>query len=356
MVAVDPTWINGISYDGAELRRVQAMGVMSDGTALGARGGVLPGSGGLAVSVAGTAITVGSGTAWVYRSGQGVYGVSLNSGASATLNAAHATLPRIDLVYLRVWDNSVDASGLNTADAVYLPGTASSTPAAPTPAGTQIYLPLATISVPASGGGSPSVNNIVAKTVAAGGILPDPSAAGYYVGQYRDDGTGLQRYDGTAWGYVQPLGVGRVLWGRKTANTARASTITITADPHMSLSVVPGTYAIDAMVLYAGDSTNELRLGWIAPAGTTGAWWPDAQDPSAAGFAALPRWGAVTDIGTSMQQIGAIGTNNTLACRIVGTATVTTAGTLALAWAQSVSGATATTLFAHSHLRLQRVS
>ncbi|MGW3330296.1 hypothetical protein ACWDF9_07075 [Streptomyces rubiginosohelvolus] len=356
MVAVDPTWINGVQLDGVELRRVQAMGVMSDGTALGARGGVLPGSGGLAVSVVGSAITVGSGAAWVYRAGQGVYGVSLNSGGSHTLNAAHATLPRVDLVYLRVWDNGVDASGMNQADTVYLAGTASSTPSAPTPAGTQIYLPLATISVPASGGGSPSVNQTVAKTVAPGGILPDPAAPGLYAGQYRDDGSGLQRYDGSAWGYVQPLGLGRVLWGRKTANTSRSNTATVAADPHMSLSVVPGTYAIDALVIYSGDASNELRLGWTAPAGTTGSWWPDAPDPSAGGFAALPRWGAVTDIGTTTQSVGAIGTSNTLACRVTGTATVTTGGTLALAWSQSVSGGTATVLYAHSHLRLHRMS
>ncbi|MFW3477293.1 hypothetical protein [Streptomyces microflavus] len=211
MVAVDPTWINGIDYDGAELRRVQAMGVMSDGTALGARGGVLPGSGGLAVSLVGSAITVGSGAAWVYRSGQGVYGASLNSGATATLTAAHATLPRVDLVYLRVWDNSVDASGMNKADAVYLAGTASGSPVAPTPAGTQIYLPLATISVPASGGGSPSVNNNVAKTVAPGGILPDAAAPGYYVGQYRDNGSVLERYNGTVWVAAAP-GLGTADW------------------------------------------------------------------------------------------------------------------------------------------------
>ena len=204
MVATDPTWINGIDYDGAELRRIQTLSAMTNGTALGARGGVIPGTGGLGVSLGGSTITVGSGNAWVYQAGQGLYGVSLNSGGSHTLTAAHATLPRIDLVYLRVWDNAVDASGLNKADSVYLAGTASASPSAPTPAGTQIYLPLATISVPASGGGSPSVNNTVAKTVAPGGILPDPAATGYYAGQVRDNGTYLERYSGSVWAPIGP--------------------------------------------------------------------------------------------------------------------------------------------------------
>jgi hypothetical protein len=93
----------------------------------------------------------------------------------------------IDLVYLRVWDTDVDASGLRKAEAVYLAGTAAASPVAPTPAGTVIYIPLATISVPASGGGSPSVSTAVRPvTVAPGGILPDTSSSGYYAGMYRD--------------------------------------------------------------------------------------------------------------------------------------------------------------------------
>ncbi|MET9479886.1 hypothetical protein [Streptomyces sp. NPDC006638] len=199
-MAVDPVWINGLAYDGAELRRVQALSVMTNGVSLGGRAGVIPGSGSLAVSLAGSTINVAAGNAWVYATGQGLYGVSLNAGGSATLTAAHATLARVDLVYLRVWDNAVDASGLNKADVVYLAGTPSASPVAPVPAGTQIYLSLATIAVPPSGGGAPSVSQAVRPvTVAAGGILPDAAAVGYYVGQYRDNGTGLQRWDGAAW-------------------------------------------------------------------------------------------------------------------------------------------------------------
>ncbi|WP_263165389.1 hypothetical protein [Streptomyces sp. SCSIO ZS0520] len=208
MVAADPAWINGVALDGIELRRVQALQVMSNGTALGGRAGVVPGAGGLNVSLSGSAISVGSGTGWVYQAGQGMYAVCLPSGATATLQAAHATLPRIDLVYLRVWDNSVDASGLNQADAVYLPGTASSTPAAPTPAGTQIYLPLATINVPASGGGSATVSNAVRPvTVAPGGILPGQTSppTGLYVGQFYDDGTDLKRWNGSSYDTYQKV-------------------------------------------------------------------------------------------------------------------------------------------------------
>lgn len=245
MVATDPTWINGLTYDGVELRRVQGLAVMTNGTALGARGGIMPGSGALQVSLAGSAITVGAGAAFVYQAGQGVYGVSLSSGGSATLTAAHATLDRIDLVYLRVWDNSVDASGLNKADAVYLAGTASSTPAAPVPPGTQIYLPIATISVPHTGGGSPSVSMIVPKTVAPGGILPDPAAVGYYAGQYRDSGTGLERYNGTAW---KPIGPYTPAYTSQVSQPASPATMAFTDFTNAQWPAVTVTFPPSGMV------------------------------------------------------------------------------------------------------------
>lgn len=219
MVAVNPSWMDGVSLGAYWLRRFDSLITMHNGNALGARSGVIPGAGGLGVSVSGTTITVGSGIAAVYYAGQGLYRVALTSGATLTMNAPHATLPRIDLVYLRIWDNSVDASGLNLADAVYLPGTAASTPVAPVPAGTVIYMPLAQITVPASGGGAATVNNSVRPyTVAAGGILPSTTAPpSPYTGQFYDNGTDLLRYNGSGWDTYQK--VQTVGWTTPTLGT-----------------------------------------------------------------------------------------------------------------------------------------
>jgi len=201
-VPVDPWAIDTLTYSGLEARTSDAMLVMTDGTALGSRSGTRPGDPGLTVTLAGSTINCSAGVATVAYAGQGVYRCAFPSAVSpGTLTAAHATLDRIDLVYLRVWDNAVDASGLAKADIVYLAGTASSTPAAPTPAGTQIYMPLATITVPHSGGGSPSVSTAVRPfTVAPGGILPSSTApSSPYTGQYYDNGTNLLRWNGSAW-------------------------------------------------------------------------------------------------------------------------------------------------------------
>jgi len=142
----------------------------------------------------------------------------------------------------------------------------------------------------------------------------------------------------------------------KSGNTSRASTTTITADPHLATTVVPGTYRIDAVLFYDADSAADLKLGWTAPSGTTGIWWPGGSDSSNTTQAATARWGAVTDIGTGTLPVAGIGSGTIVTCRPVGTAIVTTAGTLALAWAQSASSATATVVRQNSWLSLRRIA
>ncbi|MET9467796.1 hypothetical protein ABZY44_23935 [Streptomyces sp. NPDC006544] len=214
MASTDPLWVPGVSYDEGELRKMDSVLVMSDGTAEGSRGGIRPGDTGLTVSLAGTTVNVSAGPAWVPRASQGAYRVRMAATSPGTLSAANATFSRIDLVYLRVWDHSVDASGLYKADTVYLAGTASGSPVAPTPGGTEIYIPLATITVPSTGGGgtgAATVSSAVRQlTVAPGGILPVSSAAdiaitGKYTGQVRHNSTRsgvggqLETWNGSAW-------------------------------------------------------------------------------------------------------------------------------------------------------------
>ena len=200
---VDPWAIDTLNFTGLEARNVDSMLVMANGTALGSVSGVRPGDPGLTVTLAGTTINCSAGVATVAYPGQGVYRAAFPTSVSpGTYTAAHATLNRIDLVYLRVWDNSVDASGLNKADVVYLAGTPSSTPVAPTPAGTQIYMPLANITVlSVSNGGTASVSTAVRPvTVAPGGILPSSTApSSPYTGQAYHNGTDLLVWNGTSW-------------------------------------------------------------------------------------------------------------------------------------------------------------
>lgn len=200
---VDPWAIDGLTFSGLKARNADSMLVQSNGSALGSVSGVRPGDPGLTVTLSGTTINCSAGVAAVAYPGQGVYRVAFPTSVSpGAYTAAHATLNRIDLVYLRVWDTAVDASGLTKGDIVYLAGTPSSTPVAPTPTGTQIYMPLATITVlSVANGGTASVSTSVRPvTVAPGGIWPSATApSSPYTGQYYDNGTDLLRWNGSSW-------------------------------------------------------------------------------------------------------------------------------------------------------------
>ncbi|MEV7358212.1 hypothetical protein [Kitasatospora sp. NPDC091276] len=206
----DPLWLPTLSYDETKLRRMDSVFVMADGTALGSRPGVRPGDSGLTVTVSGGTVSVSAGVATLYRSGQGVYRAQIPASTAGTLAAADATYTRIDLVYLRVWDTSVDSSGLRKADVVLLPGAPAGSPSAPVPGATEIFVPLATITVPptgAGGTGAATVSTAVRPvTVAPGGILPvssatDIAAVGTYTGQARYNTVrGCPEYwNGTSW-------------------------------------------------------------------------------------------------------------------------------------------------------------
>jgi len=206
----DPLWLSGLSYDETELRKMDTVLTMATSTAGMGRGGVRPGDPGLTVSLAGTTVNVSAGAGVATRSGQGTYRFQLGAVSPGTLSAAHATLTRIDLVYARVWDNAVDSSGLNRADAVLLAGTPAGSPVAPTPGATEIYTVLATITVPSVAGGGTGAATVSTTarqvTVAPGGILPvtsstDIALAGLYAGQARYNTVRgvLEFWTGSAW-------------------------------------------------------------------------------------------------------------------------------------------------------------
>jgi hypothetical protein len=152
------------------------------------------------------------------------------------------------------------------------------------------------------------------------------------------------------------VAIGETVAVRKSASTSRASTTTVAADPHLTMTLSVGTYLLDSLLMYDGDAAADLKLGWIAPAGTTGAWWPGGADSSVAALASTPRWGALSDITTSTIPVGAVGAGTIMACRPVGTVVITTAGTFALAWAQNASSATPTVLRGQSTLQMRRIA
>lgn len=167
-MAIDP-WVIDASggvptYAAQEARLAMGAAFVHTTNALGVRSGVIPNGGltalwttaqgtpNMTVNVAvGQAVVQGSTTTT-----QGPYIFTSDAAKTVTIAAAHATLPRIDVVAVRIRDSNVSGSGLD-GDIVAITGTAASTPSAPGfPADGASYLALAHLTV---GAAAPNVSS-----------------------------------------------------------------------------------------------------------------------------------------------------------------------------------------------------
>jgi hypothetical protein len=184
-MAIDPYVIDSSggspSYSGQEFRLAAGAAFMHGTNALGARSGILPNSGltALGTTAQGTpnmTVNVAVGQAVVQGSTtttQGPYIYTLDTAKTVTITAAHATLPRIDVIAVRIRDSNVSGTGLD-GDVVAIAGTAASSPAVPGfPADGASYLALSQISVPAAATtiATGQITNYWTWTTAAGGKL-----------------------------------------------------------------------------------------------------------------------------------------------------------------------------------------
>jgi hypothetical protein len=239
--------------------------------------GVRPG-GGLAVSVAGSTITITAG-AGVIQGGssttQGPYLFYSDASVTRTLTAANATNPRVDVVYARVRDTDADASGARDGDVLYLAGTPAASPATPTPPDPS-YIVLATISVPKSGSGSPAVSTATrAYTAAAGGVTVGSVAPGApYTGQLWDSGDGLRRWAGTEWRYLKydPQVSRQLLAPTSYPSTAVYVDFTAAQWPPLTFTVPPSGsvwISVGGAMQNQASSTSTIWMVWRASGGYT---------------------------------------------------------------------------------------
>ncbi|MFF1790744.1 hypothetical protein ACFVX9_30305 [Kitasatospora sp. NPDC058243] len=201
--------------------RLSPVGTMVPLDATQTRSGVLPGGTPLALTMSAMTATIATGRAVVQGTAtQGAYPVVVSAAETVTIAPGHASLDRIDTLWIVAYDQLYDTSGLTAAAIAYTQGTPSSTPTAPTaPATGTAYLRLWDVRVPAGASAGAPPNWVGAGlltdrrvyTASLGGITPDGGTMGAYAGQYRDGGTatGLERYTGTAWEsrvYLGPAG------------------------------------------------------------------------------------------------------------------------------------------------------
>ncbi|MEV7975458.1 hypothetical protein [Streptomyces sp. NPDC086519] len=164
---------------------------------------------------------------------------------------------------------------------------------------------------------------------------------------------------------TDPIGAART--AVRNADLGRHDTITPTADPQIVLPVTAdAVYDLTAVAFYSG--VNDILLGWSVPSGTSGTWIGIGNGTavvSGTGGGGTQQdvsstWGYTvrtesTGI-TSNRTYGGLGATG-FAVQITGTIRVgATAGTVAMAWAQGTSAATATNLLTDSWMRLHRAS
>jgi hypothetical protein len=157
---------------------------------------------------------------------------------------------------------------------------------------------------------------------------------------------------------------------RKTADTPRASTTTATLDPHIQFPAVAGAvYAWNGWVKFDADLTADIVLGFTAPSGSLGAWvgsgagttiisgtgagGTQQNSGSTWGYTVRTEW---TDL-SNTRTYGGLGAGNALTVLLSGMFRIgSTGGTWGMVWAQSVSSATATTVFTDSFISSQRIA
>ncbi|MBZ4320619.1 hypothetical protein [Streptomyces huiliensis] len=218
--------LNSTNGEGGQSRldtRLAPLGAMVPAGPLASRPGVLPGSAdgreiitGLAVSPdgAGMSTRVSPGRAVVQgTAAAGAYPVYLSESASITFGDGDPGNRRVDLVVVRVYDDQQDASGKTGAFIEVVPGVPAAKPVAPPVPPASLPLAEVTVKAGASAGTGGidwrggAVRDRRQATVAAGGIIPADRGAGFdgtYPGQYRDNGAGLQRWNGKEWQDLRP--------------------------------------------------------------------------------------------------------------------------------------------------------
>lgn len=148
----------------------------------------------------------------------------------------------------------------------------------------------------------------------------------------------------------------------KASDTARASTVTMTADPHLTLAVTANTdYVLDGLLRYSATNPSAgIFFGWTAPASATMDWSPgvaviyDAQGTPNIEQQSFPIGSASTGVGLGT---GGVSNGFIITARPYGLLRVAgTAGSITMRWSQNVSHADATIVRAGSWLRITKIS
>lgn len=144
---------------------------------------------------------------------------------------------------------------------------------------------------------------------------------------------------------------------RKGSDTSRSSTTTVADDPDLTIELEANAqYRVCFWIHYSAVAAGGFKTQWTVPSGASGlrsCWGVDTSPTSTTNPTGDGRWG-VHGFTTATSYGTRDSTNQVLAME-AGDITTTSAGTLALQWAQTASNATATRVVARSYLEIHRL-
>lgn len=159
---------------------------------------------------------------------------------------------------------------------------------------------------------------------------------------------------GTEWQNVLDSIRSMRVYVRKTLDESLTSSTVLQNDDQLLVSVeANSTYRFDSNFAYSSVTGADIQFGWTAPSGSTMLWTGHSLDPSGSYFGDIKM--QAFNIGDVADCAG----GGAVPCVFKGSGSLFTganAGTFRLRWAQIVSNASATWVYANSDLLLTKVA
>lgn len=143
----------------------------------------------------------------------------------------------------------------------------------------------------------------------------------------------------------------------KVSNEDRASTTTLTADTDLQIALeANAVYQVEMFIHYAANGGG-FQTEWSTPSGATGNRWCLGEGSTQVSADNVSgRWGVHNFTGTLIKYGDRASSTNLSGALEQGIVTTSSAGTLALTWAQTSSNAANTRVGAASFMRVTRLA
>ena len=161
-------------------------------------------------------------------------------------------------------------------------------------------------------------------------------------------------------GNLTVSGIGQTLFARKSADTSRINTTTMSDDPHLTVSVAASaTYIIYAYLIYQAGTTGDFNVGFTQPSGAAGSWQGTGLGRNVTASIGIDGYTVrmnTNDVSTTQPRSYG-GDNTNQAIQIMGIVRTSSAGAFTVQWSQAaVDAGTATILRTDSWMQLVRVA